>query len=71
MALHNVAFAMITSTLMGMLLWSLMAAYVAGEFLALSTTQYGSKSSWHMLYGLQSVPRLRPGHYLAKAARRR
>lgn len=54
MAFYNVAFALITSTLMGMLLWSRLAAHGAGEFLALSTTRDGSKLSWHMLYGLQS-----------------
>lgn len=50
----HVAFAMITSTLIGMLLWSLIAAHGAGELLATSTTQDGSKLSWNMLYGLQS-----------------
>lgn len=43
MAFYNVVVAMITSTLMGMLLWSLMAAHGAGEFLALPTTQDGSR----------------------------
>ncbi|KAL8960260.1 MAG: hypothetical protein Q9193_003003 [Seirophora villosa] len=50
----HIAFAMITSTLIGMLLWSLIAARGAGDLLATSSTQAGSKLSWNMLYGLQS-----------------
>ncbi|KAL8924215.1 MAG: hypothetical protein Q9208_004179 [Pyrenodesmia sp. 3 TL-2023] len=49
-----IACAMITSTLAGMLLWSLIAAGGAGELLATSTTQGGPRLSWNMLYGLQS-----------------
>lgn len=49
-----IACAMITSTLAGMLLWSLIAAHGAGELLRTPTTQDGSKLSWNMLYGLQS-----------------
>ncbi|KAI4143684.1 MAG: hypothetical protein LQ341_002852 [Variospora aurantia] len=50
----HIAFAMITSTLVGMLLWSLIAARGAGDLLATSTTQEGSELSWNMLYGMQS-----------------
>lgn len=50
----HIAFAMITSTLIGMLLWSMIAARGAGDLLATSTTQTGSELSWNMLYGLQS-----------------
>ncbi|KAL8768546.1 MAG: hypothetical protein Q9209_005231 [Squamulea sp. 1 TL-2023] len=50
----RIAFIMITSTLFGMLIWSLVAAHGAGDLLATSATQHGSKLSWNMLYGMQS-----------------
>ena len=49
----RIASAMITSTLIGMLVWSLAAAGGAGALLSTSTTQSGSALSWNMLYGLQ------------------
>ena len=50
----RVAFVMITTVIVGMLIWSLAAAGGAGPLLTTGTTQRGSALSWNMLYGLQS-----------------
>jgi NCS1 family nucleobase:cation symporter-1 len=50
----RIASFMITTVLLGMLIWSLAAARGAGPLLSTGSTQSGSVLSWNMLYGLQS-----------------
>ncbi|KIW27545.1 uncharacterized protein PV07_07273 [Cladophialophora immunda] len=49
------AFAMITCTMFGMLIWALCAAHGAGTLISSGPTQRGSVLGWNTLYGLQSL----------------
>jgi NCS1 family nucleobase:cation symporter-1 len=51
----RVAFAMITCTMLGMLIWALCAAHGAGELLYTGAKKQGSVLGWNTVYGLQSI----------------
>ncbi|ERF70196.1 hypothetical protein EPUS_00384 [Endocarpon pusillum Z07020] len=50
----RVAFIMITSVMLGMLIWSLSTANGAGELISQPSTAQGSTLRWNSIFGLQS-----------------
>lgn len=46
---------MITSTMFGILIWSLLTAHGAGSLIHTGPSEKGSVLHWNSLYGLQSI----------------
>jgi len=51
----RVTFIMITSTMIGMLIWALCAAHGAGPLIHTGSSQSRSRLSWNIVYGLQAI----------------
>lgn len=51
----RVTFIMITSTMIGMLIWALCAAHGTGPLVHTGSSQSGSRLSWNIVYGLQAI----------------